>query len=53
MEFFKNFFKDDDKVIGLCAFTFKKSLKKQSYNNFSFPGQKLAFTNTQKNIFLI
>jgi hypothetical protein len=33
MEFFKNFYKDDDKIIGLCAF------KKQRYRSdlgFSF-----------------
>ncbi len=27
MEFFKNFFNDDDKLIGLCAFQKKKPMK--------------------------
>ena len=52
MELLRKLFKDDDKVVGLCAF--KKEEKRMNYNHFTFSGQKLAFyTNTKNNIFLL
>lgn len=52
MELLRKLFKDDDKIVGLCAF--KKEEKRQCISNFTFSGQKLAFyTNTKNNFFLL
>lgn len=53
MEFFKNFYREDDKIIGLCAF--KK--KKASISNFDFERKfgatKLVYdTKMRANMFL-
>ena len=51
MELLKKLFKDDDKVVGLCAFQKKK--KRRNFSNFTFSGQKLVFyTNTRNNFLL-
>ena len=54
MEFFKNFFREDDKVVGLC------SLKRKSYRNFGtefepkFGATKLVYEPKIKyNFFMI
>ncbi len=56
MDFFKNFFNDDEQVVGLCPF------KKQQENNFRIrfefepkfkPAHFVYDTNTAKNFFLL
>ncbi len=51
MELLRKLFKDDEKVVGLCAF--KKEEKRNSYYNFTFCGQKLTFYTNTKNNFLL
>lgn len=49
MEFFKNFYREDDKIIGLCAF--KKQKQKKSENIYferRFNSSNLAY-NPQMN----
>ena len=51
MELLKKFFKDDEKVIGLCAFQ-KKETKPLSFTP-QFSAIKLVCgTNTKKNFFI-
>ena len=52
MELLKNFFKDDEKIIGLCAFK-KQPQKVYSYEP-KFNATKLVYcTNTKNNFFLL
>lgn len=52
MEFLKKFFKDDEKVIGLCAF--KKNNRQKPLYNYAFSVEKPVFyTNTKNNFFLL
>lgn len=52
MELLKKFFKDDEKVIGLCAFQKKEETKPLSFTP-QFSAIKLVCgTNTKKNFFI-
>lgn len=52
MELLKNFFKDEEKIIGLCAFK-KQPQKTYSYEP-KFNATKLVYcTNTKNNFFLL
>ena len=52
MEFLKNLFKDDEKVVGLCAFN-KKEAKRHTFAP-KFSTEKLIYsTNYEKNLFLL
>ena len=52
MEFFKNFYKDDDKIIGLCAFKKKKNITHKSDTGFNFGALKLVYEpKVQPNMF--
>lgn len=52
MELLKKFFKDDEKVIGLCAFK-KRPQKTYSFEP-KFNAKKLYYcTNTKNNFFLL
>lgn len=52
MELFKKFFKDDEKIVGLCAFK-KKPEKTYSFEP-QFKATKLIYcTNTKNNFFLL
>lgn len=53
MEFLKSLFKNDEKVVGLCAFN-KKNNKLQYSYTLQFNAQKLIYnTNTKNNFFLL
>lgn len=52
MELLKKLFKDDEKIIGLCAFK-KKEQKKYSFTP-QFSATKLVYnTNYDKNLFVL
>ena len=52
MEFFKNFYKDDDKIIGLCAFKKKKVHSAKTDKGFDFGALKLVYEpKAQSNMF--
>lgn len=51
MEFIKNLFKDDDKIIGLCAL--KKEEKRRIYIPEFNPGRSIYNTNYPRNFFLL
>lgn len=53
MEFLKNLFKNEEKVVGLCAFNKKNGKVSYSYTP-QFNAQKLIYnTNTKNNFFLL
>lgn len=51
MEFFKNLFKDDEKIIGLCSFK-KKPSKIYSFEP-KFNAIELIYSTNTKNNFLL
>ncbi len=52
MEFFKNFCKDDDKIIGLCAFKKKKCNGSKTDRGYDFGALKLVYEpKIQPNVF--
>lgn len=53
MELLKKLFKDDEKVIGLCAFK-KQPIKVYSFEpKFNATAQPYYTTNTKNNLFLL
>ena len=53
MKFLKNLFKDEEKVVGLCAFNKKNGRVLYSYTP-QFNAPKLIYsTNTKNNFFLL
>lgn len=53
MEFLKNLFKNEERVIGLCAFNKKNGRVNQSFTP-QFKPQKLIYnTNVKNNFFLL
>jgi len=53
MEFLKSLFKDDEKIVGLCAFN-KKNNRVLNPNTPQFSTQKLIYsTNIKNNFFLM
>lgn len=56
MDFFKNFFNDENQVVGLCAFKKKKEKNLNLQFNFEpkFKATRLIYdTNTSNNFFLL
>jgi len=49
MDFFKNFYKDDDKIIGLCAFKRKKLGPSRRDNCSNFGALKLVYEPKTQN----
>lgn len=53
MEFFKNFYRDDDKIVGLCAFKKKKSQISNREFERKFGATKLIYEPQMRaNMFL-
>ncbi len=53
MELLKKFFKDDEKIVGLCAFRKKSETKTYSFEH-NFKATRLVYcTNTKNNFFLL
>ncbi|CDE44888.1 unknown [Clostridium sp. CAG:768] len=52
MEFLKNLFKDDEKIIGLCSFKKKETTKIYSFTP-QFSATKLIYSTNTKNNFLL
>lgn len=53
MEFLKKLFKDEDKIIGLCAFKEEDEEKLSVYVPKFNPSKTIYTTNYQKNFFLL
>ena len=54
MEFFKNFFREDDRVVGLCAFKKRKTQNLGNEFEFKFGATKLLYEPKFKyNFFVI
>ena len=52
MEFLKNLFKDDEKIVGLCGFKKKETTKIYSFAP-QFNATKLIYSTNTKNNFLL
>ncbi len=53
MEFIKNFFKDDDSIIGLCGFRKEEEKKLDVFIPKLNPAKPVYDFNYQKNFFLM
>jgi hypothetical protein len=53
MEFFKNFYREDDKIIGLCAFKKRKLLNIGNEFEYKFGATKFLYEPKQKTNFFM